>query len=166
MIKTYVDFLTAVSATTTDPEIKAYAEAAITKHDTSADSRRVKAADKAWTAAADLLGSISSMVDHAEPLTSATAAAAVGISTQKASAVLKAGVAHGVLVEMDPVKGKSGKVKAFCFATDLAEDPTEDPTEDFRGGFFVPKKEHMSRFNALKREAPTLFSLPSTALKR
>lgn len=130
MIKTYVDFLTAVAATTTDPEIKAYAEAAITKHDTSADSRRVKAADKAWTAAAELLAVISCKVDHAEPLTSATAAAAVGISTQKASAILKAGVAHGFLVEVDPVKGKSGKVKAFRFATDLAEDPTEDPTED------------------------------------
>lgn len=129
-IKTYVDFLTAVASTTTDPEIKAYAEAAITKHDASADSRREKAAFKAWTATADLLMSISSMVDHAEPLTAATAAAAVGISTQKASAVLKAGAAHGSLVEVDPVKGKSGKVKAYRFANDLAEDPTENPTED------------------------------------
>ena len=123
MIKTYVDFLYAVASTTTDPEIKAYAEAAITKHDASADSRRVKAADKAWTAAAELLAIISCKVDRAEPLTAATAAAAAEISTQKASAVLKAGVAHGFLVEVDPVKGKSGKVKAFRFT---AEDPTED----------------------------------------
>lgn len=125
-IKTYFDFLIAVSSTTTNPEIKAYAEAAIDKYAASAESRRVKAADKAWIATADLLGSISSAIDHAEPVTSATAAAAVGISTQKASAVLKAGVTHGILVEVDPVKGKSGKVKAFRFVSHLAEDPAED----------------------------------------
>ena len=123
--------LTAVIATTTDPKSGAYTEANPTKHDASADSRRVKAADKAWTAAAELLAVISCKVDHAEPLTSPTTAAAVGIST-KASAVLEGRRRTASLVRWIPSK-VSRQGKGLLFHPDLAEDQSEDQTEDGRG---------------------------------
>jgi len=56
-------------------------------------------------------------------------AALLGVTSQKSTAVLRAGVKAGVLVEVEPVKGKSGKVKAYKFA-DVDADADPDAVED------------------------------------
>ena len=124
-IKTNTEFLTAVLNSTTDADVRAYALAALNKTDEKNKARRTKAQEKANTANTATLSTLRAQVKAGEVLTSASVAGLLGVTSQKSTAVLRAGVKAGVLVEIDPIKGKSGKVKAYKFAGADAEAPAE-----------------------------------------
>lgn len=115
-IKTNTEFLTAVLNTTNNDDIRAYALAALNKTDGKNAARRAKAQEKASAANTATLATLRTAVKAGEVLTSASVAGLLGVTSQKSTAVLRAGVKAGVLVEVEPVKGKSGKVKAYKFA--------------------------------------------------
>ena len=132
-IKTNTEFLTAVLNTTTDADVRAYALAALNKTDDKNSKRRAKAQEKASAANTATLSALRAQVKAGEVLTSASVAGLLGVTSQKSTAVLRAGVKAGVLVEIDPIKGKSGKVKAYKFAdasADVDADADADPDAD------------------------------------
>ena len=132
-IKTNTEFLTAVLNTTNNDDIRAYALAALNKTDDKNSKRRAKAQEKASAANTATLAILRAAVKAGEVLTSASVAGLLGVTSQKSTAVLRAGVKAGILVEVEPVKGKSGKVKAYKFAdadADASADGSADESED------------------------------------
>ena len=130
-IKTNTEFLTAVLNTTTDEDVRAYALAALNKTDDKNSKRRAKAQEKSSAANTATLSALRAQVKAGEVLTSASVAGLLGVTSQKSTAVLRAGVKAGVLVEIDPIKGKSGKVKAYKFAdVDASADADADADPD------------------------------------
>lgn len=109
---TNVEFLNAVVSAAISEDVTAYAVAALAKVDGKNAARRAKASAKASAAASALLADLFA-AHEGDVFTAASAASALGVTVQKSSALLRSAVASGHLVEVAPVKGKSGKVKAY-----------------------------------------------------
>ena len=107
------EFLTAVSVCETcSEEIREHALAALAKMDAANEARKNKPSKKA-TENAPLIEKIVTEVLGIEAVTASTVAETMGISTQKASALLRAIVAEG-RAEVTEVKlPKRGTVKAY-----------------------------------------------------
>lgn len=121
---TMKDFMTAVIAAQISDEMTAFAEAEIQKLEARAEKRRTTPT-KAQLEAGALLDALIAGMVAGEPVTSASIAAAMEISPQKATSLLRAGVATGRLTEIGTIKGKSGKVKAYALPEDSSEDSSE-----------------------------------------
>ena len=109
------EFYTAVANGTINEEIVAHATSAIEKMDAALANRKNKPNKKALENAPiieSILGVLST-----EPMTAAAVGEAVGISTQKASALLRQLVASGVAVQSEVKAPKRGVVKAYALAT-------------------------------------------------
>lgn len=115
------EFLTAVSTNAITEEVIAHAVAQIEKLDAANEARKNKPSKKA-TENAPILEAITNALTT-EPAVAADIAAAVGISTQKASALLRQLIAAGVAVQSEVKVPKKGVVKAYALAT--AEDVAE-----------------------------------------
>ena len=109
------EFLTAVSTNAITEDVIAHAVAQIEKLDAANEARKNKPSKKA-TENAPILESITNALTT-EPAVAADIAAAVGISTQKASALLRQLVASGVAVQSEVKAPKRGVVKAYALAT-------------------------------------------------
>lgn len=108
------EFLTAVSTNAITEDVIAYATAAIAKMDEANEKRKNKPS-KTAEANAPILENITGILT-AEPQTATDIAGLVGISTQKASALLRQLVASGVAVQSEVKAPKRGVVKAYALA--------------------------------------------------
>ena len=115
------EFLTSVSALENAPaEVIEHAQAALAKLDATNAARKAKPS-KTAQANAPLMDQIANEVLTDEALTASTIAETIGVSVQKANALLKALVADG-RAEVTEVKvPKKGTQKAYTKAT-----PTEE----------------------------------------
>ena len=105
------EFYKAIAASNESDEIKAFAAEALTKMDEKNEKRR-NTPSKAQLANEPIKKAFVAEIS-AEPRTASELAAAFEISTQKASALLRALVAEGAITEATiKVKGK-GKVKQY-----------------------------------------------------
>ena len=102
------------NSTITEAEI-AHAASALEKMDEANEKRKNKPSKKA-TENAPILESITNALTT-EPQVAADIAAAVGVSTQKASALLRQLIAAGVAVQSEVKVPKRGVVKAYALAT-------------------------------------------------
>lgn len=110
------EFLTAVANLETAPqEIRDEATARIAKLDATNEARKNKPSKKA-TENAPIMEQIATEVLGTEAKTAATIAEAVGISVQKASALLRALVAEGKAVATDVKVPGKGTCKAYTLA--------------------------------------------------
>lgn len=109
------EFLTAVSTNAVTEDVIAYAAAQLVKMD-EANERRKNKPSKTAEANAPILENITGILT-AEPQTATDIAGLVGISTQKASALLRQLVASGVAVQSEVKVPKRGTVKAYALAT-------------------------------------------------
>lgn len=109
------EFLTAVSTNAITEDVIAYATAAIAKMDEANEKRKNKPS-KTAEANAPILENITGILT-AEPQTATDIAGLVGISTQKASALLRQLVASGVAVQSEVKAPKRGVVKAYALAS-------------------------------------------------
>lgn len=112
---TMKDFMTAVAATTTDADLRTFATDYIAKIEDK-NAKRRNTPTKAQTANADLVATIVANMSAGDVLTAADVAKSLGVTTQKASALLQNGVKSGFLTAVD-VKGKSGKVKGYSLVS-------------------------------------------------
>lgn len=103
-----------VNGTITEAEI-AHASEAIAKLDAALEARKNKPSKKT-TENAPVLEAITGVLTN-EPQVASDIATAVGISTQKASALLRQLVATGVAVQSEVKVPKKGTVKAYALAT-------------------------------------------------
>ena len=108
------EFLTAVSTNAITEDVIAYATAAIAKMDATNEARKNKPS-KTAIENAPILENITGILT-AEPQTATDIASLVGISTQKASALLRQLVASGVAVQSEVKAPKRGVVKAYALA--------------------------------------------------
>ena len=107
------EFLTAVSACENcSDEVREYAKAAIAKMDATNEARKNKPSKKA-TENAPILEQIANEILTSEAQTAATIAEAVGISVQKASALLRQLVADGKATVTEVKIPKKGTQKAY-----------------------------------------------------
>ena len=102
------------NGTITEAEI-AHAASALAKLDAANEARKNKPSKKA-TENAPILESITNALTT-EPQVAADIAAAVGVSTQKASALLRQLITAGVAVQSEVKVPKRGVVKAYALAT-------------------------------------------------
>ena len=110
------EFLTAVVALENAPEeIKTYAEEKLAKMDATNEARKNKPSKKA-TENAPIMEQIATEVLGTEAKTAATVAETVGISVQKASALLRALVAEGKAVAADTKVPGKGTCKVYTLA--------------------------------------------------
>ena len=110
------EFLTAVAALENAPEeIKTFAEEKLAKMDATNEARKNKPSKKA-TENAPIMEQIATEVLGTEAVTAATVAETVGISVQKASALLRALVAEGKAVAADVKVPGRGTCKAYTLA--------------------------------------------------
>ena len=108
------EFLTAVIALENAPEeIKTYAEEKLAKMDATNEARKNKPSKKA-TENAPIMEQIATEVLGTEAVTAATVAETVGISVQKASALLRQIVADGKATVTDVKIPKKGVQKAYA----------------------------------------------------
>ena len=115
------EFLTAVSTNAVTEDVIAYAAAQLVKMDEANEKRKNKPS-KTAEANAPIVASLTNALT-ADPQTAADLAEAVGISTQKASSLLRQIVASGVAVATDIKVPKRGTCKGYALAaTDVAED--------------------------------------------
>lgn len=132
---TNVEFMTAIVNTTSLPaDLRAYAQAQLDKNaDKNAKRRTTPTA--AQVANANLLTDLVDAMGAGEVLTAANAAVLLGVSVQKASALLQNGVKSGVLTKTEvKVKGK-GKVCGYVKANPTAEDaPAEGDSAEVAEG--------------------------------
>lgn len=117
---TMTTFLTAVAEANISEDMTNFAKAEIAKIEAKNAKRRATPS-KASQANLETLDSIIfEMTEGGLAENGATTAASVakvfGITPQKASAILAAGVKSGRLVETEPIKVKSGKVKGYAIA--------------------------------------------------
>ena len=127
-IKTNRDFLEQVSNGVINDEIKAFAVEQIAKLDKKNADRKVSKSALAHKSENDgIKSAILSKLTADKPTITSDLATAIGVSTQKISALARQLVAEKVVAVCDvPVKGK-GKVKGYT----LVPTPTEEtPTED------------------------------------
>lgn len=108
------DFYTAVVNANISDEITAHASAAIEKMDAALEARKNKPSKKA-TENAPILEALTNALTT-EPKVAADLAAEVGITTQKASALLRQLTLDGVAVATDVKVPKKGKVKGYALA--------------------------------------------------
>ena len=108
------EFLTAVSTNAITEEVIAHATEAIAKLDAANEKRKNKPS-KTAEANAPILEAITGVLTT-EPAMASDIATAVGISTQKASALLRQLVASGVAVQSEVKAPKRGVVKAYALA--------------------------------------------------
>ena len=107
------EFLTAVAALENAPEeIKTYAEEKLAKMDATNEARKNKPSKKA-TENAPIMAQIADEILTSEAQTASAIAEAVGISVQKASALLRALVDEGKAVVTDVKMPKKGTQKAY-----------------------------------------------------
>ena len=110
------EFLTAVAALeNASEELKNEATARIEKLDATNEARKNKPSKKA-TENAPIMEQIATEVLTAEAKTAAMVAEAVGISVQKASALLRALVAEGRATVAETKLPKKGTVKIYSIA--------------------------------------------------
>ena len=110
------EFYTAIAnAENISAELVEFATNAIAKMDEANEKRKNKPS-KTAEANAPILESITGVLT-AEPQTASDIATAVGISTQKASALLRQLAASGVAVKSEVKAPKKGVVKAYALAT-------------------------------------------------
>ena len=122
MAMTMTSFLTAVLATSgISEDVATFAKAELAKIDQK-NAKRRNTPTAAQVANANLLTDLVGAMGEGEVLTAANAAALLGVSVQKASALLQNGVKSGVLTKTEvKVKGK-GKVCGYAKANPTAED--------------------------------------------
>ena len=107
------EFLTAVSACENcSEEVREYAKAAIAKMDATNEARKNKPSKKAEENA-PILEQIANEILTAEAQTASAIAEAVGISVQKASALLRQLVADGKATVTEVKIPKKGTQKAY-----------------------------------------------------
>lgn len=110
------EFLTAIAnMENISEELKAEATARIEKLDATNEARKNKPSKKA-TENAPIMEQIATEVLGTEAKTAATIAEAVGISVQKASALLRALVAEGKAVAADSKVPGKGTCKVYTLA--------------------------------------------------
>jgi hypothetical protein len=109
------EFYTAVANGTINEEIVAHATSAIEKMDAALANRKNKPNKKALENA-PIIESILGVLTT-EPMTAAAVAEAVGISTQKASALLRQIVANGDAVASEVKVPNKGTCKAYALAS-------------------------------------------------
>ena len=132
---TNVEFMTAIVNTTSLPaDIRAYAQAQLDKN-ADKNLKRRTTPTAAQVANANLLTDLVGAMGAGEVLTAANAAVLLGVSVQKASALLQNGVKSGVLTKTEvKVKGK-GKVCGYAKANPTAEDaPAEGDSAEVAEG--------------------------------
>ena len=113
------EFFTAISNGTMNDEIVAHATAALEKMDAANEARKNKPS-KTAIANAPVLEALTNALT-ADPQTAADLGAATGISTQKASSLLRQLVASGVAVSVDIKVPKRGTCKGYSLAPVEAE---------------------------------------------
>ena len=109
------EFLTAIANGTINDEVIAHASAAIEKMDAANLARKNKPSKKALENA-PIIEQIVNEVLGTEPMTAAQVAEVVGISVQKASALLRAIVADGRAVATDIKVPNKGTCKGYTLA--------------------------------------------------
>ena len=117
------EFLTAVSTNAITEDVIAHAAAQLVKMDEANEKRKNKPS-KTAEANAPILENITGILT-AEPQTATDIAGLVGISTQKASALLRQLVASGVAVQSEVKVPKRGTVKAYALATTDTDTDTD-----------------------------------------
>ena len=108
------EFFTAISNGTMNDEIVAHAATALEKMDAANEARKNKPS-KTAIANAPVLEALTNALT-ADPQTAADLGAATGISTQKASSLLRQLVASGVAVSTDIKVPKRGTCKGYSLA--------------------------------------------------
>lgn len=107
------EFMTTISTMENLPEeLREYALAAIAKMDATNEARKNKPSKKA-TENAPIMDQIANEILSSEAVTAATVAEAVGISVQKASALLRALAADGKATVTEVKVPKRGVQKAY-----------------------------------------------------
>ena len=109
------EFLTAIANGTLGPEVTAHATTALEKMDAALLARKNKPSKKALENA-PIIEQIVNEVLGTEPMTAGQVAEAVGISTQKASALLRSIVADGRAVATDIKVPNKGTCKGYTLA--------------------------------------------------
>ena len=110
------EFLTAVAALENAPEeLKAEATARIEKLDATNEARKNKPSKKA-TENAPIMEQIATEVLGTEAVTASTVAETIGVSVQKASALLRALVAEGRANVTDVKVAGKGTMKGYTIA--------------------------------------------------
>lgn len=109
------EFLTAVKDAEVSEEIKAFAAHAIEKLDDTNKKRQEKASKKALENA-PIMDQIVNDILTTEPKTASDVAAALDVSVQKASALLRAIVAEGRATQTETKVPKKGTQKAYALA--------------------------------------------------
>jgi predicted Rossmann fold nucleotide-binding protein DprA/Smf involved in DNA uptake len=110
------EFYTNIANGTITEDVIAHAAAQLVKMDEANEKRKNKPSKKA-TENAPILESITNALTT-EPAVAADIAAAVGISTQKASALLRQLVANGTAAQSEVKVPKKGTVKAYSLAVE------------------------------------------------
>ena len=113
------EFLTAIANGTINEDVIAHASTAIEKMDAANLARKNKPS-KTAIANAPVLEALTNALT-ADPQTAADLGAATGISTQKASSLLRQLVASGVAVATDIKVPKRGTCKGYSLVTVDAE---------------------------------------------
>lgn len=107
------EFYTAViTLETATDEIKTYAQERLAKLDATNEARKNKPSKKA-TENAPLMEQIATEILTDEAITASQVAETLGVTTQKASSLLRALVADGRAVAMDVKLPKKGTCKAY-----------------------------------------------------
>ena len=127
---TMKQFLTAVTEMTEKPELVEFAKSQLEKLDEKNTKRRTTLTS-AQKVTIQVVTSYASTLAKGEVVTSAIVSAALDVTSQRATALLKKGVELGFFAETEPVKGKSGKVKGYV-RTEVGNHPVE--TEEIEDG--------------------------------
>ena len=107
------DFYTAIIANENNTaEVREHAQNELAKMDAANEKRR-NTPSKAAQANAELLVTLRPMLKANTVYTSAQIGEMLSVSTPKGSVLLRDLVKANSMVEVEPVKGKSGKVKAY-----------------------------------------------------
>lgn len=125
---TMKQFLTAVTEMTDKPEVAEFAKAQLAKLNEK-NSKRRTTLTSAQKATIQVVTSYASSLAKGEVVTSAIVSAALGVTSQRATALLKKGVELGFFTETDPVKAKSGKVKGYA-RTEVGNHPASSEEDD------------------------------------
>lgn len=120
---TMKQFLTAVTEMTEKPELVEFAKAQLEKLDEKNTKRRTTLTT-AQKETIQVVTAYASTLAKGEVVTSAIVSAALGVTSQRATALLKKGVELGFFTETEPVKAKSGKVKGYA-RTETGSHPVE-----------------------------------------
>jgi predicted Rossmann fold nucleotide-binding protein DprA/Smf involved in DNA uptake len=108
------EFFTAITTGAITEDVVAHAQAALEKMDATNEARKNKPSKTAIENAPIVKALTDALT--ADPQTAADLAVAVGISTQKASSLLRQIVASGAAVATDISVPKKGKCKGYALA--------------------------------------------------